>query len=95
MECERGFRCKAEKQRGELVRELEDLQSKLDESGGATVAQVELNKRREAEMARMRDELEEHAIQREAAMANLRKKHADAINDMNQQMESQNKMRMR
>merc|ERR1719278_1008870 len=49
LEAERQARSKSEKQRGTLARELDDLGERLDEAGGATSAQVELNKKREAE----------------------------------------------
>merc|ERR1711936_1126554 len=45
---ERAARAKVEKQRSELSRELEELSERLEEAGGATAAQVELNKRRES-----------------------------------------------
>merc|ERR1711879_825275 len=54
LESERAARAKVEKQRSELSRELEELSERLEEAGGATAAQVELNKRREAEMAKLR-----------------------------------------
>ena len=44
-------------------RELDDLAERLDEAGGATAAQVELNKKREAELAKLRRDLEEATIQ--------------------------------
>lgn len=40
MEAERSARSKVEKQRNELQMELEDLNDRLDEAGGATAAQV-------------------------------------------------------
>lgn len=40
MEAERAARSKVEKQRNELQMELEDLNDRLDEAGGATAAQV-------------------------------------------------------
>ena len=95
MEAERGYRAKAERQRADLAKELEDLAARLEESGGATAAQIELNKKREAEINKMRQELEENIIQREAALGTLKKKHADAINALEEQMESQNKIRVR
>lgn len=36
-----------EKQRADLNRELEELSERLDDAGGATAAQLELNKKRE------------------------------------------------
>merc|ERR1712241_830414 len=51
LEAERQARAKAERQRSDLARELESLGERLDEAGGATAAQLELNKKREAEVA--------------------------------------------
>ena len=41
------------------ARELEELGERLDEAGGATAAQIELNKKREAELAKLRRDIEE------------------------------------
>merc|ERR1719357_1226937 len=54
LEAERQSRSKVEKQRTELSRELDDLSERLDEAGGATAAQIELNKKREAELLKLR-----------------------------------------
>lgn len=51
-----------ERQRTEIARELEDLGSRLDEAGGATAAQVEMNKKREQEIVKMRRDMEEQVI---------------------------------
>ena len=61
-------RAKAERQRSDLAREIEQLGERLDEAGGATSAQVELNKKREAEVAKLRKDLEEANIQHEAIL---------------------------
>ena len=62
LESERAFRAKSEKQKSDLARELEELHERLEEAGGATAAQLELNKKREAEMGNMKRELEEASI---------------------------------
>merc|ERR1712214_179085 len=49
LEAERQGRAKAERQRSDLARELENLGERLNEASGATAAQIELNKKREAE----------------------------------------------
>merc|ERR1739838_445703 len=59
LEAERQARAKAERQRSDLARELESLGERLTEAGGATHAQVELNKKREAEVQKLRRDLEE------------------------------------
>merc|ERR1711879_450849 len=50
LEAERQARAKAERQRSDLAREMEGLGDRLDEAGGATNAQLELNKKRDAEV---------------------------------------------
>merc|ERR1719490_219405 len=59
LEAERQARAKAERQRSDLARELEELGERLDEAGGATSAQMELNKKRENEVGKMRKDCEE------------------------------------
>ncbi|KAH6942300.1 hypothetical protein HPB50_003324 [Hyalomma asiaticum] len=81
----------AEKQRADLAREIEELSERLEESGGATSAQVELNKRREAELAKLRRDLEESNLQHEQAMSNLRKKHNDSVAELSEQIDQLNK----
>ena len=88
MESERQARSKSEKQRGTLARELDDLGERLEEAGGATTAQVELNKKREAEIHKLRRDLEEAAIQHESTVASLKKKHQDATGEMAEQVDS-------
>lgn len=95
LEHERQARAKAEKSKTHLGRELEELGDRLDEAGGATAAQIELNKKREAELAKLRRDIEESNIQHEAALANLRKKHNDAVAEMSEQIDHLNKMKAR
>lgn len=91
LEAERQARAKAEKQRADLSREIEELSERLEEAGGATSSQIELNKRREAEMAKLRRDLEEANIQHEQAMSNLRKKHNDSVAELSEQLDQLNK----
>ncbi|XP_038110378.1 myosin heavy chain, muscle isoform X20 [Culex quinquefasciatus] len=93
VEAERQARAKAEKQRADLARELEELGERLEEAGGATSAQIELNKKREAELAKLRRDLEESNIQHEGTLANLRKKHNDAVAEMAEQVDQLNKLK--
>ena len=51
LEAERQARAKAERQRSDLARELENMGERLGEASGATSAQIELNKKREAEVS--------------------------------------------
>jgi hypothetical protein len=87
IEQERQGKSKAEKQRADLSRELDELNERLEEAGGATTAQLDLNKKREAELAKLRRDLEEANLQHEATAAQLRKKHQDAVNEMGEQID--------
>uniref|UniRef100_A0A673UGF7 Myosin-16 n=1 Tax=Suricata suricatta TaxID=37032 RepID=A0A673UGF7_SURSU len=77
-----------EKQRSDLSRDLEDLSDRLEEAGGATSAQIEQNRKREAELLKLRRELEEAALQSEAAASTLRKKHTDSMAELTEHVEN-------
>ncbi|XP_025860980.2 myosin-4 [Vulpes vulpes] len=88
IEAERASRAKAEKQRSDLSRELEEISERLEEAGGATSAQIEMNKKREAEFQKVRRDLEEATLQHEATAATLRKKHADSVAELGEQIDN-------
>ncbi|XP_067571640.1 myosin-3 [Pseudorca crassidens] len=88
IEAERASRAKAEKQRSDLSRELEEISERLEEAGGVTSTQIELNKKREAEFLKLRRDLEEATLQHEATAATLRKKHADSVAELGEQIDN-------
>uniref|UniRef100_A0A3B4D8U5 Myosin heavy chain 7 n=1 Tax=Pygocentrus nattereri TaxID=42514 RepID=A0A3B4D8U5_PYGNA len=88
LEAERAARAKVEKQRADLSRELEEISERLEEAGGATAAQIEMNKKREAEFQKLRRDLEEATLQHEATAATLRKKNADSVADLGEQIDN-------
>merc|ERR1711892_17019 len=87
---ERGSRAKAEKGRTMLKKDIEDVVSRLDEAGSNTATQVELNKKREAELARLKAELEELNISQEGTIAALRMKHNNTMGDLGEQIDNIN-----
>merc|ERR1711935_952223 len=93
LEAERQGRAKAERQRSDLSREMENLNERLSEASGATGAQIELNKKREAEVTKIRRDLEETHIQQEATIVGLKKKQQDANAEMQEQIEQLTKMK--
>merc|ERR1719221_2358468 len=72
---ERTNRAKAEKNRALLSRDLEDIGTRLEHAGSNTSTQIELNKKREAELAKIKGDLEEANISHEGTLAALRQKH--------------------
>merc|ERR1712165_391948 len=90
---ERQNRGKAEKNRSLLARDIEDLSQKLEDAGNNTSTQIELNKKREAELAKLKAELEESNIAHEGTLAALRQKHNNNMSEMGEQIDSLNKMK--
>ncbi|XP_062416198.1 myosin-16 isoform X2 [Pungitius pungitius] len=88
LEAERAIRAKVEKQRADLTRELDNLTDRLEEAGGITTSQMEVNKKREAELQRLRRDLEETCVQSEVLAASLKKRHSDAMADLSEQYEA-------
>ncbi|EYC06558.1 hypothetical protein Y032_0075g958 [Ancylostoma ceylanicum] len=93
LENERQSRAKADRSRSELQRELEEISERLEEQGGATAAQLEANKKREAELAKLRRDQEEANLNHETALASLRKKHHDAVAELTDQLEQLQKLK--
>merc|ERR1719430_2266876 len=93
LEAERQSRAQAERQRSDLAREIEQLAERLDEASGATVAQVELNKKREAEIVKLRKDVEEANIASESVLGNLKRKQGDAVLEMSEQVDALQKMK--
>merc|ERR1719350_644075 len=85
---ERGNRSKAEKSRTMLKKDIEDIASRLEEAGSNTATQVELNKKREGELGRLKSELEELNIAHEGTLAALRMKHNNTMADLGEQIDS-------
>merc|ERR1711983_14706 len=92
---ERGNRAKAEKSRTMLKKDIEDISSRLEEAGSNTATQVELNKKREGELARLKAELEELNIAQEGTLAALRMKHNNTMSDLGEQIDSLNANRVK
>merc|ERR1712013_972193 len=93
LEAERQARAQAERQRSDLSREIDQLGTRLDEAGGATVAQVELNKKREAEIVKLRKDVEEANISAESILSNMKRKQGDAVLEMTEQIDALQKMK--
>jgi len=90
---ERQNRAKAEKNRSLLSRDIEDLGQKLEDAGNNTATQIELNKKREQELAKLKAELEESNIAHEGTLAALRQKHNNNMSEMGENIDGLNKMK--
>merc|ERR1712184_190974 len=88
---ERQNRAKAEKNRSLLSRDIEDLGQRLEDAGNNTATQIELNKKRESELAKLKGELEESNISHEGTLAALRQKHNNNMAELGEQIDGLNK----
>ena len=95
IEADRAARAKVEKQRSDLSRELEEISERLEEAGGATSVQIEMNKKREAEFQKLRRDLEESTLQHESTAAAVRKKQADSLAELGEQIDSRQRVRQK
>merc|ERR1711936_171780 len=90
---ERQSRAKAEKNRTVLSHDIEDLAGRLEEAGSNTSTQIELNKKREAELAKLKGDLDESNIAHEGTLAVLRQKHNNSMAELGEQIDGLNKMK--
>uniref|UniRef100_A0A4W6EYB9 Myosin-9 n=1 Tax=Lates calcarifer TaxID=8187 RepID=A0A4W6EYB9_LATCA len=87
LELERQARTKAEKHRRDLGEELEALKTELEDTLDSTAAQQELRTKRETEVAQLKKTLEEEAKVHEQQLVEMRHKHSQAFDELNEQLE--------
>ncbi|XP_051802064.1 myosin-9a [Acanthochromis polyacanthus] len=87
LELERQARSKAEKHRRDLGEELEALKTELEDTLDSTAAQQELRTKRETEVTQLKKTLDEEAKLHEQQMADMRHKHNQAFDEINEQLE--------
>ncbi|KQS63168.1 uncharacterized protein Dere_GG19865, isoform D [Drosophila erecta] len=88
LEAEKAARAKAEKVRRDLSEELEALKNELLDSLDTTAAQQELRSKREQELATLKKSLEEETVNHEGVLADMRHKHSQELNSINDQLEN-------
>uniref|UniRef100_A0A3B3RZF7 Myosin, heavy chain 9a, non-muscle n=1 Tax=Paramormyrops kingsleyae TaxID=1676925 RepID=A0A3B3RZF7_9TELE len=87
LELERVARSKAEKNRRDLSEELEALKTELEDTLDSTAAQQELRAKRESEVTHLKKTLEDEAKVHEQQVAEMRQKHGQAFDELNEQLE--------
>ncbi len=82
---------KVEKAKAEALRQIEELNVKLEDANNATQAQADFNKRREQEFIGVKSGLEQANAQLEATIAGLKKKSAEAVEEISGNLEKAQK----
>uniref|UniRef100_A0A4W4HTS8 Myosin-9 n=1 Tax=Electrophorus electricus TaxID=8005 RepID=A0A4W4HTS8_ELEEL len=93
LELERAARVKAEKHRRDLGEELEALKTELEDTLDSTAAQQELRTKRETEVAQLKRTLEDEAKVHEQVVMEMRQKHGQAFDELNEQLEQAKRVR--
>jgi myosin protein heavy chain len=88
LEAERTTRAKVERERDNLTQDLEDLSERLEESGGTSLAQMEITKKQEARFQKLQRDMEEAMLHFEATSTSLKKRHADSLAELESQIEN-------
>jgi len=87
LESERELRQRIERERADLSVQVIQLQERLEEAECGVEGQFEINKKRDAELAKLRRLLEDVHLESEETASQLRKKHQEAIADYQDQMD--------
>ncbi|KAJ8345286.1 hypothetical protein SKAU_G00294790 [Synaphobranchus kaupii] len=87
LDLERAARTKAEKHRRDLGEELEALKTELEDTLDSTAAQQELRSKRETEVTCLKKTLEDEARVHEQQVVEMRQKHSQAFDEINEQLE--------
>lgn len=88
LETEKTTRAKVERERAELTQDLQDLNERLEEAGGASLAQLEMSKKQETKFQKLRRDMEEATLQFEATCNSLKKRHAESLAEVKGQVEN-------
>lgn len=87
LEAEKTTRARVEREKDALIRDLEDLNERLKEAGGASLAQLDINKNQEARFQKLHQDMEKATQHFEAMSASLKKRHADSLAEFEGQIE--------
>ncbi|KAJ6658902.1 hypothetical protein lerEdw1_019538 [Lerista edwardsae] len=94
LESERASRNKAEKQKRDLGEELEALKTELEDTLDSTAAQQELRSKREQEVTLLKKTLDDEAKTHEAQIQEMRQKHAQAVEELAEQLEQTKRVKV-
>ncbi|XP_074511892.1 myosin-14-like [Sebastes fasciatus] len=93
LEAERAARGKVEAARRDLGEELNALRTELEDSLDITAAQGELRAKREQEVTMLKKAMEDEGRGHEAQFQDLRQKHSQAVEELNEQLEQAKRVR--
>ncbi|XP_013785477.1 paramyosin-like [Limulus polyphemus] len=87
LDAERELRQRVERERTDLSVQLMQYADRLEEAEGSSESQIEMNKKRDVELSKLRKLLEDTHLESEENAHLLRKKHQEAIADFQDQLD--------
>merc|ERR1719211_664066 len=91
LESEQHLRRRIEREKHDLQVQIINLSERLTEAEGGAESQLDINRKREAEMAKLRKLLEDVHTESEQQIHLLRKKHQEAMMELQEQIEQMSK----
>merc|ERR1719150_113667 len=87
LESEQGLRRRIEREKHDMQAQIINLSERLTEAEGGAESQLDIDRKREAEMAKLRKLLEDVHTESEQQIHLLRKKHQEAMMELQEQIE--------
>ncbi|XP_035784903.1 paramyosin, long form-like [Anopheles albimanus] len=95
LESERGLRQRIEREKADLSVQVIQLSERLEEAEGGAEGQLEINRKRDAELTKLRKLLEDVHLESEETAHILKRKHQEIVSDFNEQIEALTKAKQR
>ncbi|XP_049829311.1 paramyosin, long form isoform X3 [Schistocerca gregaria] len=95
LESERELRARIEREKADLSVQVIQLSERLEEAEGGAESQFEINRKRDAELAKLRKLLEDVHLESEETANLLRKKHQEIVVDFQDQIDQLSKAKAR
>lgn len=90
---ERELRQRIEREKSDLMVQLMQMSERLDDAEGSSESKAEMNKKRDAELAKLRKLLEDVHLESEENAHHMRTKHQAAVAEMQDQVDQLQKQK--
>ncbi|KAK5642657.1 hypothetical protein RI129_008824 [Pyrocoelia pectoralis] len=95
LESEREFRARIEREKADLSVQVIQLSERLEEAEGGVETQIEVNKKRDSELLKIRKLLDDVHLESEETAQLLKRKHHEVIVDFQEQIDILSKLKAR
>jgi len=93
LQLEKEARMRVERERADCEFQLAELAERLEEAGGVTAVQLQLTRKHDTEVSKLRKEIDESNTEHELLAQSLRRKHQDAVGEMGDQIDHLTKIK--